>query len=157
MRSESAGGRAEGRTAHQPIHRTAERFQGGGWASERGDSKKSFGNYLQLWARLGAIAPCVILWEQGVVTTLIGLKVQRGCVTGSRLWILRAQAAWWPAWRAQTAVTTQAGVKGSHSLNPDPAFGPRFEGCRTVVWKANTKYEQSIKTKTADLSFFFKS
>lgn len=29
-------------------------------------------------------------------------------------------------------------VKGGPFLNPDLALGPRFEGCRTVLWKANT-------------------
>lgn len=43
---------AEGRTAHQPIHGTAQRFLGGGSDSEREGSKKSSDNYPQLWTLL---------------------------------------------------------------------------------------------------------
>lgn len=50
LASESARGQAKGRTIHQRIHRTTECFLGGGWDSEREGSKKSLGNYLQLWA-----------------------------------------------------------------------------------------------------------
>lgn len=63
--SESASGQAKGRTAHQRIHRTTECFLGGGWDSEREGSKKSPGNYLQLWACFCAISHTIFYCGSG--------------------------------------------------------------------------------------------
>lgn len=91
--SESASGQAEGRTVRQRIHRTTECFLGGGWASEREASKKSFGNYLQLWkpAFFCAISHTFFIVTQDVITTLTRLKVQwwhENNVCLRKLWML---------------------------------------------------------------------
>lgn len=68
--SDSASGRAKGRTVHQWIRRTTECFLGGGWDSEREGSKKSLGNYLQLWACFCAVLHmfllCSRMWSQAL-------------------------------------------------------------------------------------------
>lgn len=152
--SESASGQAKGRTVHQQIHRTTECFLGGGWDSEREGSKKSFGNYLQLWACFCAISHTFLnvffllllrhaMWSQLLQT----LKVQRWqkkklfkpqqivnlcdqisagvCVCGGSVGVGGAEAV---------ATWAKASVIGSQFLNPDPVQVLVWllfsEGCR---------------------------
>lgn len=140
---------AEGRTAHQPIHRTAQCFLGGGRASEREGSKKSSENYPQLWTLLchlllrrgkgaqmppaaenadgfrRAVAASAVfcsVWDQ-IFASAVGVEWVCVCVGGGGV------AATW----------AKARVIGSRLLNPYSAGGPcstsPFEGCSIVAWE----------------------
>lgn len=126
LASESARGQAEGRTVRQWIHRTTECFLGGGWASEREGSEKSFGNYLQLWSLcfFCAIVHTFFIVTQDVITTVTRLKVQRWHENNARLcklWMLGvirsvwARAWWFSGGRGAEAAATwaKASVIGS--------------------------------------------
>ena len=144
--SESASGQAKGRTTHQRIHRTTECFLGGGWDSEREGSKKSLGNYLQLWACFCAISHTIfyygsgcnceccriisatVTWQWFELLQIVNCEGQNRCqhVLRRLSGVREAEATW-----------AKARVIGSQFLNPDPACSPCLtslsKGCKIAA------------------------